>query len=178
MSMAQPNVQISNRRLLIAPAIEISWKDCTDPYVFQLDDHERELLGGCEFLSKKWIMDRLKYEWKPMRGLVTIHVLLGDFAGKPTHKRSKMFVLPNGEETISTELANLSDLHGIVALYSGSLWLARTSDPSELNIDDEVMGRIQEIIRIASMEEEERLLEEEQRKIMRNSLYGFGGSGK
>ena len=178
MNIAQPNVQISNRRLLIAPAIEISWKDCTDPYVFQLDDHERELLGGCEFLPKKWIMDRLKYEWKPMRGLVTIHVLLGDFAGKPTHKRSKMFVLPSGEETISTELANLSDLHGIVALYSGSLWLARTSDPSELNIDDEVMGRIQEIVRIASIEEEERLLEEEQRKIMRNSLYGLGGSGK
>ena len=155
--------------------MEISWKDyCSDPYVFQLDDHERELLGSDDFLSKDWIMSRLQ-EWKPIRGLVTIHVLLGDFMGKPTHKRSKMFVLPNGEENISTELANLSDLHGIVALYSGSLWLARTSDPSELNIDDEVMGRIQEIVKIASMEEEERLLEEEQRKIMRNSMYGFGG---
>ena len=167
MNVSQPNAQISNRRLLIAPVdIEISWKDCTDQYVF---------LGGCEFLSKKWIMDRLKYEWKPMRGLVTIHVLFGESMGKPMHKRSKMFVLPNGEETISTELANLSDLHGIVALYSGSLWLARTSDSSELNIDDEVMGRIQEIVRIASIEEEKRLLEEEQRKIMRNSLYGLGG---
>ena len=159
----------------ITPVSGTSWKAFSDPYTFQLTAREREQLGSAGFLTKEQLMDSLKLQWKPFNGLITIHILSRDGDGKPTHKRSQIFVLPNGQENIFTELANLSDLHGIVALYSGSLWLARTSDPSELNIDDEVMGRIQEIIRVASIEEEEKLLEEEQRKIMRNSLYGLGG---
>jgi len=148
-----------------------------DSHTFQLRDEERELLGGCNFLTKERIMQRL-LEWKPIRSLVWVHTLLCDFDGKATHKRSEMFVLPKDEDAIILKLANLSDLHGIVGLNSGSLWLTRTSDPSELNIDADVMDRLQKILRIASEEEEQRLLMEEQKRIMRNSLYGFGGGGK
>ena len=164
---------------IIHPNIVINapWNNICDPFVFPLDDHELGLLGNMEFLPKDWIMQRL-LEWKPMRGLVSIHTLLCDFDGKPTHKRSQMFVLPKGEELIFTELANLSDIHGLIALYSGTLWLARTSNPSELNIDADVMNRLQEILKVASEEERQRQLEEEQRRIMRNSMYGFGGGGK
>ncbi len=154
--------------------IDTPWKMVTDAYTFPLRDNERELLGDCNFLTKEWIMQRL-LDWKPVRGLVSIHTLLRDFDEKATHKKSQMFVLPNWEDAIISKLANLSDLHGIVGLQSGSLWLARTSNPSELNIDADVMDRFQKMLRIASEEEEQRLLMEEQKKIMRNSLYGFGG---
>ena len=153
------------------------WKNVCDPFVFQLEDNERDLFGNCDFLPKDLIMQRL-LEWKPILGLVSINILLYNFDGKPTHKRSKMFVLPKGEEPIFTELANLSDVHGLVAMYSGSLWLARTSDTSELNIDADVMNRFQEILKVASKEEEQRMIEEAQRKIILSSLYGFGDIGK
>ena len=156
-------------------SVNTSWKGFSDLYTFQLTDREREQLGSAGFLSKEQLMDRLKLQWKPMNGLITIHILSGDFAGKPTHKRSRAFVLPGGQEQIFAELANLSDLHGVVSLYQCSLWLAKASDPSELNIDAEVMERIQEILKVASQEAEQRLLEEEQKRIMRNSMYGFGG---
>ena len=116
-------------------------KMVTDAHTFQLRDEERELLGGCNFLTKERIMQRL-LEWKPIRSLVWVHTLLCDFDGKATHKRSEMFVLPKDEDAIILKLANLSDLHGIVGLNSGSLWLTRTSDPSELNIDADVIDAL------------------------------------
>ena len=157
--------------------IDTYWKICSDTYTFPLEGKERELLGDCNFLTKEWIMQRL-LDWKPMRGLVSIHTLLGNFDGKATHKQSQIFVLPQGEDAIISKLANLSDLHGIVGLYSGTLWLAKVSCAEDLNIDADVMDRLQKILRIASKEEEQRLWMEEQKKIMRNSLYGFGGGGK
>ena len=154
--------------------IDTSWKLCTDSYTFPLEGDERELLGDCNFLTKEYIMQRL-LDWKPSRGLVTIHTFLGNFSGKATHKQSQMFVLPKGEDAIISKLANLSDLHGIVGLYFGSLWLSKVSCSEDLNIDADVMDRFQKILRIASEEEEQRLLMEEQKTIMRNSLYGIGG---
>ena len=117
-------------------------------------------------------------DWKPIIGLVTIHTLLGNSAKEATHKQGQMFILPQGEDAIFSKLANLSDLHGIVGLCSGSLWLAKVSCAKDLNIDADVMDRLHKTLRIASEEEEQRQLGIEQNRIIRNSLYGFGGGWK
>lgn len=160
------------------PIIPVSWNLFADPYVFPLDDFEREMLGPGDFMGKEAIMGKLERDWRPVRGMVTINVLEGDeqITHRATHKRVQMFVLPNGEETAFVELARLSDLHGVVGLYSGSIWLKRVSDPEELNIDADVMDMFRKILKQESEKEAQRLMEESQKMIMRNSMYGFGGS--
>jgi hypothetical protein len=122
-----------------------------------IDPLDRELLGDFKFLPKQYIMDKLKLDWKPQRGLMSIHVIVRDENGLPTMKDSKCWSCVDtiGVESYIMALAKLSDLHGIVGIFAGSIWLDKTNDPDQLNIDADVVDGIKQILDI--YEENERM---------------------
>lgn len=104
-------------------------------------DDEVELLRGCRFLSRNRIKERLKY-WKPFRGGGISIVVVEYENHKPTRKTVELFVFPDRKDDFMVELANISDLHGIIKMREGEIWLRKVSDTRELNIDATTMNRI------------------------------------
>ena len=127
-----------------------AWGICSDPYEFPLDSFDKKMLGDMKPMTKGQVMQKLKLDWNPAFGIVSLNVLKEGGGEELGHKVSQTFVLPDGAEPAFTRLAALSDLHCIVGLYAGSVWLRRVDDPEELNIDADVMGKIQELLKEAS----------------------------
>lgn len=95
------------------------------------------------FLSKRRLKMQLKnwgHHWQ--HNVVINKLICTD--GKPTHFESKTHVMFEKEDIdrFMVELANVADLHGIVKLHSGTIWVKQTTNPKELNIDATIMERI------------------------------------
>ena len=102
---------------------------------------ESDRLRGCTFLSRSRFKRCLK-GWRPFKnGRISIVVVEYDDFG-PRWKTSSDFRFPDEMEDFIVELANLSDLHGIIKLGNSSIWLRRVKDTRELNIDATTMNRI------------------------------------
>jgi hypothetical protein len=61
---------------------------------------------------------------------------------KPRWKTMENFMFPDRKDDFMVELANLSDLHGIIKMSSRAIWLRKVNDPKELNIDAVTIDRI------------------------------------
>ena len=142
-----------------------------------IDKDEMELLNGCRFLPRDVVVNHLKSRnWTPQFGTVLLYTIVEDIT-KQRAKNKKMtaFMMPKDREKLYLKLADLSDTHGILSLYCGTIWLAEAKDPKNLNIDAEVMGEIGNILSDESPEMESALAMQSQLSIIRNSMYGFGG---
>jgi hypothetical protein len=95
------------------------------------------------FLSKRRLKMQLKNWGHHWRHNVLINKLIYT-DGKPTHFESKTHVMfEKGDiDGFMVELANIADLHGIVKLHDGTIWVKQTTNPKELNIDATIMERI------------------------------------
>ena len=131
-----------------------------------------EYLRGCDFLSKTRLKRLLK-TWKPSFNgrRIAVHVVEYENS-KPISKKTKVFVFPESNDDFIVELANLSDLHGIIKMSNGSIWLREVNDPMKLNIDATIMGRISNRLQTSKILEKEKMdkMEKMQMKIMCNSL--------
>lgn len=95
------------------------------------------------FLSKRRLKMQLKNWGHRWQHTAFINKLIYT-DGKPTHFESKTYVLFEREDIdrFMVELANIADLHGIVKLHNGTVWVKQTTDPKDLNIDATIMERI------------------------------------
>ena len=95
------------------------------------------------FLSKRRLKMQLKNWGHHWQHNVMINKLICT-DGKPTHFESKTHAMFEKEDIdrFMVELANVADLHGIVKLHDGTIWVKQTTDPKELNIDATIMERI------------------------------------
>lgn len=104
-------------------------------------DDEARRLRGCCFLSRTRIKNCLK-GWRPnKRGMVDIVVWEYENM-EPTWKTKQAFPIPDKKDDFIVELANLSDLHGIIRMSGSEIWVRKVRDPMELNIDATTIGRI------------------------------------
>ncbi len=144
---------------------------------FPIDKDEMELLHGCQFLPRDVVVNHLKSgNWRPQFGIVLIFTIVEDITKQPAKsKKITDFMMPRDREKLYLKLANLSDTHGILSLYCGTIWLAEAKDPKNLNIDADVMGEIGNILADGSREMESSAPIQDQLRIIRNSMYGFGG---
>ena len=99
-----------------------------------------EMAEKWNFLSKRRLKMQLKNWGNSWKNNVVISKLICT-DGKPTHFESKIHVVSNREDIdmFMVELANLADLHGIVKLTKGVIWVRQVTDPKQLNIDSRVM---------------------------------------
>ena len=105
-------------------------------------DDEVEQLRGCTFLSKSRLK-RLIKTWRPIAKYGGIFIAVVEYeAGKPTSKTWEKFRIPEKTDDFIVKLANLSDLHGIIKMHTGHIWLRKVNDPKELNIDATTLNRI------------------------------------
>ena len=97
------------------------------------------------FLSKRRLKMQLKNWCHYWQHNVVINKLIYT-DGKPTHYESKAHVMfESGDiDGFMVELANLADLHGIVKLHNGTIWVKQTTDSKELNIDATIIERFVE----------------------------------
>lgn len=100
------------------------------------------------FLSKRRLKMQLKNWGHRWQHNVFINKLIYT-DGKPTHYESKVHVVFEKEDIdgFMVELANVADLHGIVKLHDGTIWVKQITDPKELNIDATIMERIMDRLR-------------------------------
>ena len=104
-------------------------------------------IAGWNFLSRR----RLKMQipnWLLDACTASIHkVIFTD--GVPTHFTIRRFWMMDDaqREQFMMELANVADLHGIIKLKRGMIWVRQTTDPRQLNIDPRVMDGLMEQIR-------------------------------
>jgi len=104
-------------------------------------ENEVNKLRGCGFLSRNRIKNLLK-GWRPNRlGIVYINVVEYENF-EPAWKTMQAFQIPDKKEEFIVELANLSDLHGIIRMSGSEIWVRKVNDQKELNIDDVIMDRI------------------------------------
>jgi hypothetical protein len=105
-------------------------------------DDEAEQLRGCTFLSKSRLK-RLIKTWRPIAKYGGTFIAVVEYeSGKPTSKTWEKFRIPEQNDDFIVKLANLSDLHGIIKMHSGHIWLRKVNDPKELNIDETIVDRI------------------------------------
>ena len=105
-------------------------------------DDEAEQLRGCTFLSKSRLK-RLIRTWRPIAKYGGTFIVVVEYeAGKPTRKTWEKFTIPEKRDDFIVKLANLSDLHGIIKMHTGHIWLRKVNDPKELNIDATTINRI------------------------------------
>lgn len=93
------------------------------------------------FLSKTRLKKRIR-DFSPGALVVKVCKLLtvdGKLTGEFT---TKHFNVLTDLEPLAVELANCADLHGIVKLWRGGIWVKETSDPDKLNIDAKTLGWI------------------------------------
>ena len=104
-------------------------------------DDEARRLRGCCFLSRRRLKNLLK-GWRPnKRGMVGIVVWEYENM-EPTWKTKQEFPIPDKKDDFIVELANLSDLHGIIRMCGSQIWVRKVRDPRELNIDATTIDRI------------------------------------
>ena len=103
---------------------------------------ESRSLRGCTFLSRNRLKKCLK-GWRPFKNGRIITIMVAEYDGfEPRWKTIEGFRFPDNKDNFMVELANLSDLHGIIKLCNGSIWLRKVNDQKELNIDATIMNRI------------------------------------
>lgn len=102
------------------------------------------------FLSRKRIKRRI-CQWRPSRNLVRINKVFFK-NGSPEKYTTKTFNVSseNGMGDFMVALANLSDIHGIIRLRMGEIWMRQVNDSNELNVDSRVVDRIVQRIQSAS----------------------------
>ena len=104
-------------------------------------DDEARRLRGCCFLSRNRLKKLLK-GWRPdNKGKVGIVVVEYENL-EPTWKTMQTFPIPDKKDDFIVELANLSDLHGIIKMSASTIWVRKARDPRELNIDATTVDRI------------------------------------
>ena len=104
-------------------------------------DDEARRLRGCCFLSRNRLKKLLK-GWRPnKRGMVGIVVWEYENM-EPMWKTRQSFPIPDKKDDFIVELANLSDLHGIIRMSGSEIWIRKVRDPRELNIDATTVDRI------------------------------------
>lgn len=105
-------------------------------------DDEAKQLRGCTFLSKSRLK-RLIKTWRPIAKYGGTFIAVVEYeSGKPTSKTWEKFRTPEKKDDFIVKLANLSDLHGIIKMHAGHIWLRKVNDPKELNIDATIIDRI------------------------------------
>ena len=95
------------------------------------------------FLSKTRLKKRIRdFSPNPVGDILAVKVCkLLTVDGKLTGEfTTKHFNALTDFEQIAVELANCADLHGIVKLWRGEIWVKETSDPDKLNIDAKTLG--------------------------------------
>ena len=104
-------------------------------------------IGGWNFLSRR----RLKHQIPNVQlnlWCISINKVICT-NGMPTHFTTRAFNLleEEGRNDFMVELANLADLHGIIRLKKGVIWVKQATDPKQLNIDPRVMDGLMERIK-------------------------------
>lgn len=99
------------------------------------------------FLSKKRLKRQIRNFGNHWMHSVSINQLICT-NGKVTHVNPKVFSIFSQDDVDSfmVELANLADLHGIVKLRKGEIWVKEATDPVNLNIDSRIMDGFMEKI--------------------------------
>jgi hypothetical protein len=98
-------------------------------------------LRGCCFLSRNRLK-RLLRGWRPS-STGKIGIVVVEYENmEPTWMTTEMFQIPDRKDDFIVELANLSDLHGIIRISGHEVWVRRVRDPRELNIDAKTVDRI------------------------------------
>ena len=104
-------------------------------------------IGGWNFLSRR----RLKHQipnWVLDRWYCIINRVICT-NGTPTHFTTSQYNMldERQREDFLAELGNLADLHGIIKLKRGTIWVKQTTDTRQLNIDPRVMDGLMERIK-------------------------------
>lgn len=104
-------------------------------------------IGGWNFLSRR----RLKHQlpnWVLDGWYGTINRVICT-NGTPTHFTFSQYNMldERQREDFLAELGNLADLHGIIKLKRGVIWVKQTTDTKQLNIDPRVMDGLMERIK-------------------------------
>ena len=104
-------------------------------------------IGGWNFLSRRRLKHQIPNVQLNLWCMSINKVICTD--GTPTHFTSKAFNLleEEGRNDFMVELGNLADLHGIIKLKKGVIWVKRAIDPKQLNIDPRVMDGLMERIK-------------------------------
>ena len=130
----------------VFPSMMLSKLDPNGRY--ELDERFVKEIGGWNFLSKRRLKHQIPNLQFNLWQMSINKVICTD--GKPTHFTSREFnLLDEAElEDFVAELGNLADLHGIIKLKRGVIWVKQVTDPSQLNIEprilDGIMNRILE----------------------------------
>jgi len=113
---------------------------------FPLSDNEKRMLCDNKFYSKKR-MKKLFRQWRPSGRSVVINRAIYD-GDKPIEVEVSSFMLPEEIDGFMVKMGDCADLHGIVKITSGgvmagpTIWVKPASNPSELNIDCNIMDKI------------------------------------
>ena len=104
-------------------------------------------IGGWNFLSKRRLKHQIPNVQLNLWCISINKVICTD--GKPTHFTTREFNLleEEGRNDFMAELGNLADLHGIIRLKKGVIWVKQATDPKQLNIDPRVMDGLMERIK-------------------------------
>lgn len=104
-------------------------------------------IGEWNFLSRRRLKHQIPNVQLNLWCISINKVICTD--GKPTHFTTKAFNLleEEGRNDFVVELGNLADLHGIIRLKKGVIWVKQTTDPKQLNIDPRVMDGLMERIK-------------------------------
>ena len=176
---AHPHTIVSP--ILVERQVGKSWSSIGsfDKAWLLLDRYEIEMLGDCKFMPRRSVMEHIKCgNWTPELGIVSLYVLQEDISKeRPKSKKVYLYTVPDKMDSLFVKLANLSDTHGIVSMYCGTIWLAQMHDPKNLNIDGEVMDEIEKVLNDGTVMEKAKDLRR-QLSIVKNSLYGIGGAPK
>ena len=114
---------------------------------YELNEHFVKEIGGWNFLSRRRLKHQIPNVQLNLWCMSINKVICTD--GKPTHFTSKAFNLleEDGRDDFMVELGNLADLHGIIKLKKGVIWVKRATDTKQLNIDPRVMDGLMERIK-------------------------------
>lgn len=111
---------------------------------------EVEKWGG--IVSKKRLRRYIKnWNFSPFRDKITVNKIGYDGGGHPNGYDAKFFDLPKDMDKFIVEIANRSDTCGIVRMTKRAIWFKEASDPSELNIDENIMKRIMQKVQSANI---------------------------
>lgn len=104
-------------------------------------------IGGWDFLSRRRLKHQIPNVQLNLWCISINKVICTD--GKPTHFTSRAFNLlgEDGRNDFMVELGNLADLHGIIRLKKGVIWVKQATDTKQLNIDPRVMDGLMERIK-------------------------------
>ena len=114
---------------------------------YPLDENFVKEIEGWSFLSKRRLKHQIPNIQLSLWCLSINKVICTD--GKPTHFTSRAFNLmgEEGRNDFMVELGNLADLHGIIKLKKGVIWVKQTTDTRQLNIDPRVMDGLMKRIK-------------------------------